>query len=212
MKKASKILLTIAGVFNLVAAIGLIITGIVFAIMAFVDLAAFPIHDLVAELEQAFQGTDIPTEAIVTIVAAIVAVISFVGFGVGFVFLLITSIISFKGAKAKKKGILIANIVFGVMTDGILNIVGAILGIIALNKEANQEEPQVESEPAMLAEPAVEAAPVVEQEDEKEPEPKKEEPAKQEPAKPVRKDWFCPNCGAHNEGKFCASCGTKKPE
>ena len=24
--------------------------------------------------------------------------------------------------------------------------------------------------------------------------------------------WYCPNCGAHNTGKFCSKCGTKKPE
>ena len=25
-------------------------------------------------------------------------------------------------------------------------------------------------------------------------------------------EWFCPNCGHLNAGKFCTECGTKKPE
>jgi membrane protease subunit (stomatin/prohibitin family) len=25
-------------------------------------------------------------------------------------------------------------------------------------------------------------------------------------------EWFCPECGTLNAGKFCMNCGTKKPE
>ena len=25
-------------------------------------------------------------------------------------------------------------------------------------------------------------------------------------------EWFCPECGTKNSGKFCTECGTKKPE
>jgi membrane protease subunit (stomatin/prohibitin family) len=25
-------------------------------------------------------------------------------------------------------------------------------------------------------------------------------------------EWFCPECGTLNGGKFCMNCGTKKPE
>ena len=24
--------------------------------------------------------------------------------------------------------------------------------------------------------------------------------------------WICPECGEHNAGKFCAGCGSRKPE
>ena len=125
-------------------------------------------------------------------------------------------------AKAKKKGILIANIVFYAFTwYNILMLVGAILGLIGLKQEANKaeeaqkvtlepepakEEPQQLPEPEPVKEePAPAPAPVVE-EKKPEHEPKKEEP-KAEKAK-----WFCPNCGAENTGKFCGHCGTKKPE
>ena len=31
------------------------------------------------------------------------------------------------------------------------------------------------------------------------------------PEEPVKMQWFCPECGTKNEGKFCVECGTKKP-
>ena len=42
------------------------------------------------------------------------------------------------------------------------------------------------------------------------PAPAKEEKA--EAPKAAEGTWFCPNCGAKNNGAFCSSCGTKKPE
>ena len=43
-------------------------------------------------------------------------------------------------------------------------------------------------------------------------EEKKVEAPKQETPKQQDGGWDCPNCGAHNQGKFCIKCGTKKPE
>ncbi len=60
-----------------------------------------------------------------------------------------TLVLSFVGANAKKKGILIANIVFGVLTFNLLNIVGAILGIIGLSKEKKEE---IKEEPEVIEE------------------------------------------------------------
>lgn len=42
-------------------------------------------------------------------------------------------------------------------------------------------------------------------------EEKKVEPAEQ-PSEAQKSEWVCPNCGEHNEGNFCKSCGTKRPE
>lgn len=87
------------------------------------------------------------------------------------------------------------------------------------------EEPK--PEPAPIPEPAPEPEPVVEEMDEKEPE-ELEEPVEEEPVeamdeeeppvqeeapeeKPVNEEWECPNCGAHNKGKFCENCGSSRP-
>ena len=34
----------------------------------------------------------------------------------------------------------------------------------------------------------------------------------QQPAAPATGGWKCPQCGAVSTGKFCSSCGAKKPE
>ena len=210
MKKASKILLTISGVINIVGAIACIICGIVYAIMAFVAASYLPISDLQEAIQEMFASADMPEEVLRLVIAGVVALIYFLMFGAGFVLLLVCGIVNLKGAKAKKKGILIANIVFGVLEENLLAIAGAVLGLIGLSKEQNAEQANNVPEPEPVPVPAIEE--------------KKEEPAKAEPVKeeskeeeqpapaPARKDWFCPNCGAHNEGKFCAACGTKKPE
>lgn len=195
MKKASKILLTIGGIINIVGAVAAIIAGLVLAIMSFAGGGIF-----LEYLQQI--GTEMPEDMPVdgAIVLAIIAglICLFAGVVV-FILLLVSGIIAVKASKKNVKGSFIACIVWSVLTENIFLLVGGIFGLIGLNQENNQ--PQPEPEPA----------PVVE---EKKPEPEVEEPkeeAKPAPA-PARKDWFCPNCGAHYEGKFCASCGTKKPE
>ena len=37
-------------------------------------------------------------------------------------------------------------------------------------------------------------------------------PKKAEAPKAEQGTWFCPECGAKNDGAFCSSCGAKKPE
>ena len=32
------------------------------------------------------------------------------------------------------------------------------------------------------------------------------------PKAETKETWICPNCGEHNEGNFCKSCGSKRPE
>ena len=204
MKKASKIILTIAGIINILLAVALFIIGIVYAVMAFVAVSSLPTAELVALIEEEMGSMDLPEEGLAMIVSAVLAVIFLIGFGAAGIFVLIAGIIGLKGAKAKKKGILIANIVFGVLIENWLNIIGAVLGIIGLSMEAKRAaEPQPEPAPAPAPAPVEEKKEVVA-------EPVKEEPKQEAPK--AREDWFCPNCGAHNTSKFCQSCGTKRPE
>ena len=212
MKKASKILLTISGVVNLIVAIAAGILGIVWGIMAFVAVSSLPFGAILTEyLKEFVENISVPEDMIDTVVGIVAGIACLVVGLAAFVWYLITAIINFKGAKAKKKGILIANIVFfALMSEyNFLMLAGAILGLIGLGQEerrANQPQPEPEPEPAPAPAPAIE---------EKKEEPAKAEPVKEEPkqeAPKAREDWFCPNCGAHNTGKFCQSCGTKRPE
>ncbi len=198
MKKASKILLTIGGIFNIIAAISILIAGLVFAIMSFMG-SGF-VLEFIKQMGGGM-GDDMGPEANLALIYSIAAGIgSLFGGAIGFILFLISGVVALKAHKKNVKGSFIGCIVWGVLTESLLLLLGGIFGIIALNKENNQ--PQPEPAPAPLPEPEPEPAPA--------PAPVQEEP---EPAPaPARKDWFCPNCGAHNEGKFCAACGTKKPE
>ena len=225
MKKASSILLTIAFIVNLIAAIACIVAGFVMVILVIVAPAYLPMSEIAIGIEEAFADMEIEIDEqmLTFIVQAVIALVYFLIFAVGFIACLIVAIIAKKGANAKRQGILIANIVFGILLENILVLIGGILGVIALKQDARRAArpaPQPQPKPAPVPAPA----PVIEQKPEPEPEPEPEpasedevepqpveEPVQDEP-KPARKDWFCPNCGAHNEGKFCQSCGTKKPE
>ena len=206
MKKASKILLTIAGIIGLIAGIGLMVAGLVYGlVIIFGGASALP--EVAAAIQEILDesGSDMDANAIAWIVKISIGLIIMLIYGGIGLFELITGIIALKGAKAKKKGILIANIVFGVMFQNYIAIAGGVLGIIGLG----QEERKAAQEQAEL-EPAPAPAPAAIEEKKPEPAPAKEEPKQEAPK--AREDWYCPNCGAHNTGKFCQSCGTKRPE
>ena len=211
MKKASKILLTVAGVIGLIAGIGLMVAGLVYGlVLIFGGATALP--ELAAAIQEMLNdmGSDLDATAIAWIVNICIGLVMMLIYGGIGLFELITGIIALKGAKAKKKGILIANIVFGVMFQNYIAIAGGILGIIGLGQEERRAAQPAQDEVAPAPAPA--PAPAIE---EKKEEPAKAEPVKEEPkqeAPKAREDWFCPNCGAHNTGKFCQSCGTKRPE
>ena len=211
MKKASKILLTIAGIIGLIAGIGLMVAGLVYGlVIIFGGASALP--EVAAAIQEILDesGSDMDANAIAWIVNISIGLIIMLIYGGIGLFELITGIIALKGAKAKKKGILIANIVFGVMFQNYIAIAGGVLGIIGLGQEERRAAQPAQDEVAPAPAPA--PAPAIE---EKKEEPAKAEPVKEEPkqeAPKAREDWFCPNCGAHNTGKFCQSCGTKRPE
>ena len=223
MKKASKILLTISFIFALILSIGCMIAGVIMAAMVFVS-PALSSTDLAIAIEEVFSEMemDVDGETLAWIIKAVIAVVYLILFAIGFVVYLIVAIVAKKGANAKRQGVLIANIVFGFLGSNLLSLIGGILGIIGLKQDARvaarpKSQPQPKPAPAPAPAPAVEQKPEPQpepeplpaSEDEKEPEPAPEQPQEE---KPARTDWYCPNCGTHNTGKFCESCGTKKPE
>ena len=187
------------------------VAGLVYGlVLIFGGATALP--ELAAAIQEMLNdmGSDLDATAIAWIVNICIGLVMMLIYGGIGLFELITGIIALKGAKAKKKGILIANIVFGVMFQNYIAIAGGILGIIGLGQEERRAAQPAQDEVAPAPAPA--PAPAIE---EKKEEPTKAEPVKEEPkqeAPKAREDWFCPNCGAHNTGKFCQSCGTKRPE
>ena len=141
MKKASKIVLTIGAVWNLLMTIGVFIAGLVISIVALVDKAMIDpafyeeIEAIFAEME-----VSIDADAIVWIVVAIYILIVLTIALVAGIFCLVATILAFKGANAKKNGILIANIIFGVFVENWIVIAGAILGIIGISMENRKAE------------------------------------------------------------------------
>lgn len=167
MRKASKILLMIGGIFAILVAVLTILEALgVFAVLqvAGIGYTGFGIFDLLVELEvidigMKFYGSVEP--AIMYIVEGVFAwVISFVVLViliVVFIVQLIAGIIALKARKQQKKGLYIASFVFAglilfIFSAGwmswiteILIIVGCILGLIANKKEAQadqEEQPQ----------------------------------------------------------------------
>ena len=148
MKKASKIVLIIGAVWDLLLTIGAAIAGIVVSIMALVDKAMID-PEFYDSIETMLMDMDISVdaEAIAWIVTGIFILIVLTVAFVSFVFLLVATILAFNGAKAKKNGILIANIIFGFFVENWLVIVGAILGIVGISIEKRRLE-QANQEPA----------------------------------------------------------------
>ena len=179
MKKASKILLTISFIFALILSIGCMIAGVIMAAMVFVS-PALSSTDLAIAIEEVFSEMemDVDGETLAWIIKAVIAVVYLILFAIGFVVYLIVAIVAKKGANAKRQGVLIANIVFGILGSNLLSLIGGILGIIGLKQDAKvaarpqpQPKPQPQPQPKPAPAPAPAPAPVVEQKPEPQPEP-----------------------------------------
>lgn len=167
MKKAARILLTIGAIFNLLVTIGVAIAGVVMAIIALAAGSLFP--ELYSDLATMIQETwpEVDPDALMWIVRGIQALIILVTSFAGFVLYLVATIIAFNGAKGKKKGIFIANIVFSIFCENLLIFVGGILGVVGVSIEERKAE-QAKEEAAKPVE--------VKKEEPKQVEAKKEEP------------------------------------
>ena len=95
MRKASKILLTIGGIFNILIAVGAMIAGLVLVIMALVSgSGAFPELNVAIQEMIEETGSDLDPEAVKWIVIAIYSVIVLAVAIVAFVMYLVGGIIA----------------------------------------------------------------------------------------------------------------------
>ena len=146
MKKASKIVLTIGAIWNLVLAVACVVTGLVLCIVALVRQSCPAEYlEFVSDMMDTF-GASLDLDALIWISIGVYCLAMLTLFFFLFVIALVATILAFKGAKAKKNGILIANIVFGVLLENWIVIPGAVLGIIGLKLEEKKAEPAPEHE------------------------------------------------------------------
>lgn len=171
MRKASKILLMLGGIFGIIVAVLTLLEGAAaFGIMQLLGLGytGFGIFDLLVELEVFDFGFKIfgsiepailyIVEGVLSFVLSFIVIVAMI---VVFVMQLIAGIIALKAKSKQKKGLYIASFVFAglilfIFSAGwmswiteILIIVGCILGLIANKKEAQadqEEQPQVVEE------------------------------------------------------------------
>lgn len=122
MKRAKRILFLLGGVFSIIDAITFFITGLVFVILG------PTIGSLIAQSDE--QGASI----FLGVYLAVGLVFIFVAF-----LDVINAILSFKARYSKSNALMIANIIFGVLTDVIVNLVGAIFGLILISREEKED-------------------------------------------------------------------------
>ena len=129
MKKASKILLIIAGIFGILASLGMLLAGVLFTFTGFLTAIVYAIYGVIMIIAAASNGTVTYSDGtvepmdgsmilvlalmiVLIIVFMLVAYISMsIPAYVGFALLLTGSILAFVASKKAKKGVYIASIV-----------------------------------------------------------------------------------------------------
>lgn len=132
MRKASEILLLISGILSIIAAFGYLVSMIVFFVLgspSFTNIVIQGLED--GTIQTTIQGT--PAE-----VAAFMQ-LTFMTLAIVFIFLLLfavgSAIVAFLGKKKGGTALYILNIVFGLLSGTILNIVGGIIGLVAKDEK-----------------------------------------------------------------------------
>ena len=131
MKKATKILLTVGGVLEIVAGVGLIIAAIVCFILAspaFVDF----IRQLATEESKGATPEKIDQAMLIMQWALILSGVICAVIGV---FGAIGSVITFKAQRADSRGLYIAALVFGILSGTTVASVGAVFGLVSSGRE-----------------------------------------------------------------------------
>lgn len=125
MKTAQKILMIIAGAVS----IGMTLLWFILSMVFFIGAGnAEFINDYVAE------HPDLDAEIVKSVLVMLGVIFCIIA-----IMALINCIVSFKGKNTNSKGLLIANIIFGVLSGVEVNIVGAIFGLIARNQSPKTE-------------------------------------------------------------------------
>jgi len=135
MKRAANILLLVGAIIAIVSTVLYLIAGIVFLVLGAIDKAT-----MIQWIQDGTVHTGVNGSAEEQAIA-----VKAVFLVVGVVFLVLTafsladSIIAFKGRNAQTKTLYILNIVFGALSGVVVNLVGGILGVVAVCQEENRK-------------------------------------------------------------------------
>lgn len=132
MKKAANILFLIGMILSILSAIGCVISAII-------CLVANSVPDLKEQLIQTLEQYHVPQAQMIAEWAKRSLIASAIGSFFSCGFAIANSIISWKGREGNTT-IYVLNIVFGILSGVIVNVVGAILALIADNKNKDKEE------------------------------------------------------------------------
>ena len=132
MKKASNIVLLVGSILGFVAAGGLFIAAVVFIILSTPAFTDF--------IREGIQNGSITTDASDIEIAIGIVVATFITCAVFFIIVgvlsIVSSIIALKARKEGRKGLYIACLVLGILSNEVV-LVGSIFGLIS-----NKKEPQ----------------------------------------------------------------------
>ena len=137
MRRAARILFLIGMILSIVLAVSFFICG-----LAFVILGANPAFRqfIIESVENGSAQSSLPPEETANLIQGI-----FVGCGIPFFFISIFGIVNaVVSAKAKNgqpsRALCILNIVFGILSDVVVNVVGGVLCIIQDGKDARRKQ------------------------------------------------------------------------
>ncbi len=133
MKNVSRILLLIAGIVSFVCALVFLIMGIVYLALTTPEAKQI----IIEGLQNGSINTSVVGQSVEEQAATIQIILGALGavFMVWAVLALINGVISLVGRAKGTKGWMIINIVCGVVSGLIINLVGGILGVIANNQQ-----------------------------------------------------------------------------
>ena len=122
MNNAKSILLLIGGIISIIAAIGIIVTGLVTIVLASPAFASF--------LEEAIESGSITTD--IPDLDALRLFLTIIGTSIMFMAVLpvACAIISFVAKNKDSKGLYVACIVFGFLSGGYLSLIGGVIGVL----------------------------------------------------------------------------------
>ena len=140
MKKVANILFLVGGIYSFILVASLVIIGIVFLVFSSAGLTATIIIGIQnGSIKSSFTGTPEEIAALVQLTFLITGIILLfiASFGI------VNGILSLKARNTDNKNLYIANIVFGILSDTPINVVGAIFALIKGNTLEDYPNSQV---------------------------------------------------------------------